>query len=89
MDCDCGIIPVMTFTDGTIERMQLEAEDFICAASRLYVGYDVTYGKLMLELERTINRAFEEKLDIHDLEYLAAVCIALRRETILKHKRFV
>lgn len=79
----------MTLADSTSERMQLEAEDYICAVSRLYVGYDTTYHKFVQELERAINRAYDEKLDIHDLEYLAATCIALRRETILKHKKFV
>jgi len=77
------------FVDGPTERMQLEAEDYISAISRLYVGYDICYNKFIKELEHVINRAYDEKLDLHDLEYLAAVCIALRRETVLKHKRFV
>jgi hypothetical protein len=77
------------FEDPAIERMQLEAEDFISGISRLYSGYDECYRKFVLQLEHAINRAYDEKLDIHDLEYLAAVCIALRRETVLKHKRFV
>lgn len=77
------------FIDGTTERMQLESEDYIIAISRLYSGYEVCYSRFVKELEHCINRAYEEKLDIHDLEDLAAVCIALRRETVLKHKRFV
>ena len=80
---------LIKFEDGPTERMQLESEEFVSALSRMYVGHDVTYSKFVNELESAINKAYDDKLDINDLEYLAATCIALRRETILKCKRFI
>lgn len=79
---------LIKFEDATTERMQLEAEEYISALSRMYQGYDITYNKFVNELAQSIERVDTDKLDIHDLEYLAAVCIALRRELVLKHRRF-
>ncbi len=80
---------LIKFEDGPTERIQLESEEYVCQVSRLYVGHDEVYSKFLNELEHTISRAEDNKLDINDLEYLAATCIALRRETVLKCKRFV
>lgn len=77
------------FENSTTERMQIEAEEYISSISRLYSGYDKTYKKFVQEIEQAIQRLDDGKLDINDLEYLAAICVALRRETVLKHKRFV
>ena len=79
----------MTLTDKVAERQQIEAEDYICNLSRAYVGYAKVYGAFVKELEQAINRAYDEKLDIHDIEYLSAICLALRRETVLMHRKFV
>lgn len=79
----------MTLSDKTAERQQIEAEDYVCNLSRAYVGYPKTYGAFVKELENAINRAYEDKLDIHDIEYLAAICLALRREVVLMHRKFV
>lgn len=77
------------FVDNQVERMQLEAEDYVCAISRLYTGHDETQKKFIRELAYVAEKVNNNKLDINDLECLAASCIALRREIVLKNKRFV
>jgi len=77
------------FEDKTTERMQLEAEEYVSSISRLYQGYDICYNKFSSEIAHCLIRFDEGRMDIHDLEYLAAICIALRRETVLKCKRFL
>lgn len=79
----------MSLTDKVSERQQIEAEDHICNLSRAYVGYDNSYRAFVKEIEHCINACYEEKLDLHDIEYLSAICLALRRETVLKHKKFL
>lgn len=75
--------------DKTSERQQIEAEDHICNLSRAYVGYENVSQAFVKELQNAVDRYDEKKLDIHDIEYLAAICLALRRETVLKHRKFV
>ncbi len=80
---------LVKFEDKTTERMQLEAEYYISSISRLYNGYEVCLDKFTSEISHCLIRLDEDKMDMHDLEYLAAVCIALRREMVLKGKKFV
>lgn len=79
----------MSFLDKVSERQQIEAEDKICNLSTIYVGYEYVYNSFLKELEYVIVRCEDGKLDTQDIEYLSAICLALRRETVLKHRRFV
>lgn len=79
----------MSFLDKVSERQQIEAEDTICNLSTVYVGYENVYKAFLKELEYVIVRCEDGKLDTNDIEYLSAICLALRRETVLKHRRFM
>lgn len=76
------------FSDSCVERQQKESEEKIVNLSRMYTGYELVYSQFLAEVAHVVERAESGKLDTNDLEYLSAFCLALRRETVLKHRRF-